>query len=305
MVNGIVSLCVILLLNAASLASKVLPVMVVDFGSENLKVAVLSRGAHHHFELALNEQAARKSDSIVAFADGKRYFNIMAKNAETRLAANAVKSVALLLNRSADDALLREPVFRFNSLTTDRRGVVAGVRIDGAEEFAVEVLAAMMLDFLAQIAHAHAGVAMKHAVIIASDERQRTALRLACSIANLKPLALVRDTHAVALAYAVEHGSTLDADVERVVLLVDIGATLTRVTLARATRSSLHVLAARHDEALAGGRYVDAALVELACATLTCARSATARVRLLRDAQRVKHVLSVNKDATLRVPLDG
>lgn len=68
--------CVLFLFGLANAAP-----MVVDFGSEFIKVATLTREAHHFGELVLNEQSARKSDSIVAFADAKRFYNIMARNA--------------------------------------------------------------------------------------------------------------------------------------------------------------------------------------------------------------------------------
>lgn len=53
--------------------------MVLDVGSEFIKSSLLVYDTNF-FELVLNEQSARKSDSIVAFSnDNKRLYSILAK----------------------------------------------------------------------------------------------------------------------------------------------------------------------------------------------------------------------------------
>lgn len=60
-------------------SNKRLPVIVVDFGSEFIKTSLLVYDTSF-FELVLNEQSSRKSDSIIAFSnDNKRLYSILAK----------------------------------------------------------------------------------------------------------------------------------------------------------------------------------------------------------------------------------
>lgn len=106
-------------------------------------------------------------------------------------------------------------------------------------------------------------------------------MRTAASIANLRLLGLVRDSHALAVNYALEHcGALADDAPPHVVALVDIGASSARLVVARFTRHQTQLLATRASRAVSG-RAVDHVVASLACAALACSTSAIGVTRLL------------------------
>jgi hypothetical protein len=130
-------------------------------------------------------------------------------------------------------------------------------------------------------------------------------MRQAISIAGLELLAIVKDSHAVSVAYAVQHNSKIEDDVVRNVALVDIGASSARVTISAMSRNTMRVLTTKSDRSVSG-RAVDALLADFACSSIkrsSCSTTAIGIVRLLRAAERAKIVLSVNKDVVMRVPV--
>jgi hypoxia up-regulated 1 len=282
-----------------------LGLLTVDFGSEFMKMSLAQEKALS-FELVLNEQSARKSDAVVAFdKQNIRQFSTLAKAVEVRHPEDAVRSVSLMLGESLATLETHFPYNRFVANDT-RRAVEIVVRNE--MRFTVEEVAAMLLEFAVSTAQLHAAtrppLKIAQLVIVVPsffNEANMRALSDAARIANLDLLGMVPDSHAVAVAYALEHSKSLEDGVTRTVAFVDIGASSARVTLAAVTSDSVRVLTSRSERRVSG-RAVDALLADLACASVPCAKSTVARVRLLRAAERAKIVLSVNKFAVMRVP---
>lgn len=80
-------------------------VMSVDFGSEWMKVGVVSPGVP--MEIALNKESKRKTPATVAFRDGERTFGEDAQTIGIRFPKNSYSFLLDLLGKSFDNPIVQ------------------------------------------------------------------------------------------------------------------------------------------------------------------------------------------------------
>jgi hypothetical protein len=283
-------------------ASAVLPVLIVDLGAESVKLAVLAARQQQFHDVVLTSDGARRLDNVVAFRHNgtQRLFAGAARSAALRSVATTYASVHLMLGTASRDALLGDVSLLLDA--DDLSADAKRVRVSRAADVSVETLTAMLLEYCAHVAAKHAGVKMRHALVVVPADfsaAQRQQLRAALLIAELNPLGFILNTQAVALAFAINQGVALPPDETRTVALVDIGASLASVAIAQVTKSTMRILSTVSDRSISG-RAFDRRLAQL---VVQKAAGAAIRVTplLLDSVARAKRVLSVNREATIKV----
>ncbi|KAJ2453658.1 lumenal Hsp70 protein [Coemansia sp. RSA 2336] len=284
-------------------------VLGIDLGTEWFTVALAKPG--RPLDLVLNRDAKRQTASVVVVNGLERTFGADAVALAARMPETTFTGVRNLLGVDYDSEVAAEYRQQFpNQMVRGAAGAVA-FEAGNTTLTAVE-LAAMQLQHARQLAKESEGVDVKDVVLAVPaffDRRQRQALLDASELAGLRTVALVSDGAASALNYAM--GRTFDRPERHV--LYDMGAGKTVATVAAfGTRKGskalgVNALAYAADSTL-GGQQVDFAVRDLLVEKLgdsaqqeAVRSSARAMTRLLREAKRVKTVLTVNVEATAAV----
>jgi molecular chaperone DnaK (HSP70) len=274
----------------------VLPVLVADLGAESLKLALLVHSTRQFFDVVLNEQGARRIDSTIVFRNHQRLFGSAAKAAGLRSRSMTYASPLVTLLR-ADNATALDA----HDVLDDNGVLRLRTESDPPTFVAAETLLAMQLQYCADVASKHGRVLVRHVLFVVPadvNDAQRLALQDVATIAGLNALGFIASTQAASLAFALDHGLTLDDYETRTVAVVDIGASQASISVARVGKQTLKVLATVADRSFSG-RVFDQRLAAIV------ARKASGGARitpaLLDAAARAKRVLSVNRDATVKV----
>lgn len=293
-----------LLLSVSLVDCNVLPVLIADLGAESLKLALLVHSTRQFFDVVVNDQGARRIDSTIAFRHHQRLFGSAAKSASLRSRLTTFSSPVLSVLAADRDALLNDTSLFIDAadIVTDNESGVLRLRtdVDPPAFVAAETLLAMQLQFCADVAAKHGRVPVRHVVFIVPayvSDAQRLALQDVAAIAGLNPLGFIASTQAASLAFALDHGLVLGDYESRTVAVVDIGASHASVSVARVGKQSLKLLATVADRSVSG-RAFDRQL-----AALVSRKAGGARVTpaLLDAVARAKRVLSVNREATVKV----
>ena len=292
-------------------------VMSVDFGSEFIKVALVKPGVP--MEIALNEESGRKTPSVVSFRDGERSFGNTALNTAVRFPQFAYRFLLNLLGQKFDSLAASQYRSRFphHQLLEDKvRGTLCFQHSD-TDVYCVEELVAMLLNDSRQIAERFAEQPIQGSVITVPayfGQAERRAMLYAAKLIGLNVLQLLNSNVGVALNYGVFRREMVD-DTERTVMFFDMGASSTVVTIAsyqalKVTDSQgtevvphLTVRSVAFDRSL-GGLEMDMRLRDLLANTFDSQKKTPVSVRtspramakLLKEANRVKKVLSANSE---------
>ncbi|KAF6779974.1 hypothetical protein AHF37_00586 [Paragonimus kellicotti] len=193
----------------------------IDLGTTYSCVGVFQRGK---VEIIANDQGNRTTPSYVAFTDTERLIGDAAKNQVAMNPSNTVFDVKRLIGRRFDDP----------SVTADRKHWSFEVVRDGdkpkvrdefkgeKKTFSAEEISAMILTKLKDVAEGYLGKKVSSAVITVPayfNDSQRQATKDAGTIAGLNVLRIINEPTAAAIAYGLDK----KADVERNVLIFDLG----------------------------------------------------------------------------------
>ncbi|KAJ1721776.1 lumenal Hsp70 protein [Coemansia erecta] len=296
-------------------------VLGIDFGTEWFTIALANPG--RPLDLVLNRDANRQTASVVTVNGLERTFGSNAVAIAPRYAASTFMAVRNLLGVQYDSEVAAEYRQQFpnNMIQDSETGTVAFQYGTAANEtLTVQEIVAMQLRHAQQLVKESEGLLVKDVVLTVPsffDRTQRQAMLDAATLAGFRTISLVNDGSAVALNYAMSRKFT-KAETH---LFYDMGAGKTVATVASiSSRSSgkhsktskatvINVHAFASDKTL-GGQEVDFAmrdlLIEKFATTSSLAAndvrsSGRAMNRLLKEAKRVKTILSVNTDAVASV----
>uniref|UniRef100_A0A3P9J7H2 Hypoxia up-regulated protein 1 n=1 Tax=Oryzias latipes TaxID=8090 RepID=A0A3P9J7H2_ORYLA len=294
-------------------------VMSVDLGSEWIKVAIVKPGVP--MEIVLNKESRRKTPTAVCLKENERLFGDSAlgmsvKNPKTvyrHLQSLLGKkhsnlNVALYQKRFPEHQLLEDPV----------RGTVL-FESSEAKWFTPEELLGMVLNYSRGLAQDFAEQQIKDAVITVPaffNQAERRAVLHAAEMAGLKVLQLINDNTAVALNYGVFRRKDLDSTVKNVIFY-DMGASSTTATVVTyqmvktkefGTQPQLQIRGVGFDRGL-GGFEMDLRLRDHLAKLFNEQKKSKKDVRenhramakLLKEAQRLKTVLSANMEFMAQV----
>lgn len=303
--------------------------MGVDLGLGYIKVAVARPGKG--LELVTNEQSKRKTPAAVGFTvEGERLFGDAAVAYSAKAPARTILDGRSLIGRCALDENSSNPegspFCKRDSLT-----------LDGVGEFTGEEVVAMLLAMARRQASAALGGAQIKDVAVTVpawyDERQRQAVADAARVTGLNCLGVVNANTAAAIKYALDGKAKpseeilsaekakdkkkrMPKSVTQRVMFFDMGAGSTSASIAEVTSdtktgiaSSVKMLAHAWERGV-GGRLFDTVVVDRLADAFDKQRGPGATpsrdiprvmMRLRKEAQRVREVLSANTDTMVSV----
>ncbi|TPX67929.1 hypothetical protein SpCBS45565_g03451 [Spizellomyces sp. 'palustris'] len=298
---------------AASLQPASASVIGIDYGTDWFKVSIVKPGIP--LDIVLNAESKRKTPAIVLVRDGDRRYGSDAVSLATRFPQDTYGSLKNLLGKLYDDPIAEEYRKTFtNSMIKDaKRGTVA-FQYDDKTVYTVEELVAMQLAQAKHQAEIAGGEAVTGAVITVPPywgHFERRALLDAAELAGLRVLMLMNDETAVALNYA--SGRSFPHPQYHIFYDMGAGGTVAALVKFQSVEpkkgvrnvTELQVKATGYDPSL-GGHSVDVKLQQHLAEQFAkkagdklkgdVFQDSRAMAKLLKEANRVKQVLSANQE---------
>uniref|UniRef100_A0A8C4DP65 Hypoxia up-regulated protein 1 n=1 Tax=Dicentrarchus labrax TaxID=13489 RepID=A0A8C4DP65_DICLA len=293
-------------------------VMSVDLGSEWMKVAIVKPGVP--MEIVLNKESRRKTPTAVCLKENERLFGDSAlgsvKNPKT-----VYRHLQSLLGKKHNNPQVALYQKRFPEHQLQEDPVRGTVYFKNSEEiqYTPEELLGMVLNYSCGLAQDFAEQPIKDAVITVPaffNQAERRAVLQAAQMAGLKVLQLINDNTAVALNYGVFRRKDIDNTAKNV-MFYDMGSGSTTATIVSyqtvktkeaGSQPQLQIRGVGFDRGL-GGFEMDMRLRDHLAKLFNAQQKSKTDVRenhramakLLKEAQRLKTVLSANVDFMAQV----
>ncbi|CAG4951102.1 unnamed protein product [Parnassius apollo] len=307
-------LCVVLLSLLPSQNADAAAVISIDFGSEWMKIGIVSPGVP--MEIVLNEESKRKTRTVVAFRDGVRTFGEDAVTVGVRFPKNTYKYLLELLGKSYDHPLVKayRERYPYYDIEASDRGTPVFIH-DENTKFTPEELVAQLLAKAKEFAEISHGQPITECVITVPgyfNQAERRALKDAAALAGLNVLQLINDYTAIGINYGIFRRKEIN-DTPWYTLFFDMGAVSTKAALVEyktvkikekgyvETVPQLQVIGVGFDRTL-GGFEMTLRLREHLIKAWEAngggnvRASSRAMEKLLREAERLKIVLSANTE---------
>ncbi|KAI9492706.1 heat shock protein 70 family [Zychaea mexicana] len=288
--------------------------MSIDYGAEWFKVGLIKPGIP--LDIALNKDSKRKTQTVVTLRDEERLYGSDAVALSSRFPHLTYSNLKSIIAKPFDDRHCVEYRNRFATKMTphpERNAIL--FKHDEDTELSVEELIAYQFQNAREQAKNTAGEDVKDVVITVAPfatQYERQAILDAAELAGLNVLSLIHDETAVALNYAISREFTSTPEYH---IFYDMGAGSTVASLVSfsvadqkegksTTRKvpQLEVKAVGFDRTL-GGHEFDVRLQNKLAEkfnemhpTLDIRQSRNAMTRLLKEANRVKQILSANTE---------
>ncbi|CAO3677928.1 unnamed protein product [Umbelopsis vinacea] len=295
--------------------------MSIDYGTEWFKVGLIKPGIP--LDIALNKDSKRKTQAVVNIRGEERIYGSDAVNMAGRFPQATYFNLKSLAGRLYDDPHCAEYRSRFvNNMIKDPIRGTPLFQHDHNTTFSVEELIAFQFQNAKEQASANANEAVKDVVITVTPfatQFERQAILDAAELAGLNVLALMHDETAVALNYAVNRKFTSTPEYH---IFYDMGAGSTVASLVsfsnvevtegkrNKTYPQIEVKAVGYDRTL-GGHEFDVRLQKFLAEGFmqqkkgsvesSIFQSERAMTRLLKEANRVKQILSANTETMASV----
>ncbi|XP_069597358.1 hypoxia up-regulated protein 1 isoform X1 [Ranitomeya imitator] len=289
-------------------------VMSVDLGSEWMKIAIVKPGVP--MEIVLNKESRRKTPCAVALKDNERLFGDSAVGLAAKNPKVTFRYFQDLIGKRAENPQVENFRSRFPEYNVIRDGERGTVLFKLSEElmYSPEELLAMTLNYSRTLAEEFAEQPIKDVVITVPaffNQAERRAVLQAAKLAGLKVLQLINDNTAVALNYGVFRRKDINATAQSI-MFYDMGSRSTACTIVTyqttKTKESgiqpqLQVRGVGFDRSL-GGFEIDVRLRDHLAKIFNEQKKSRKDVRenpramakLLKEANRVKTILSANND---------
>uniref|UniRef100_A0A6Q2XY57 Hypoxia up-regulated protein 1 n=1 Tax=Esox lucius TaxID=8010 RepID=A0A6Q2XY57_ESOLU len=304
-------LCVLMLSTVA--------VMSVDLGSEWMKVAIVKPGVP--MEIALNKESRRKTPVAVCLKENERLFGDNALGMSVKNPKFVYRHLQSLLGKKHDNpqVAIYQKRFPEHKLVKDEiRGTVL-FRNSEEMEYSPEELLGMVLNYSRALAQDFAEQPIKDAVITVPaffNQAERRAVLQAAQMAGVKVLQLINDNTAVALNYGVFRRKDINSTAQNI-MFYDMGSGSTTATIVTyqtvktkesGTQPQLQIRGVGFDRSL-GGFEMELRLRDHLAKLFNEQKKTPKDVRenhramakLLKEAQRLKTVLSANADFMAQV----
>jgi len=298
-------------------------VMSIDLGSEWIKIGIVKPGVP--MEIALNVESKRKTPLVVSMKGDERLFSAPALATSVKQPAKAFIYLTHLLGKKFESGaveLFKKRFPFYNLIKDEKRGTVLFEGEDNVN-YSVEELVAMNLNNSKHIAEKFAEHKMKDVVITVPahfKQVERRALIIAAKMVGLNVLQLINDNAAVALNYGIFRSSSFNTTVKHI-MFYDMGASHTTATIVgystvkvkdrgySETVPQLVVKGVGFDITL-GGLEMDMRMRDHLVKGFKEANSKLkkditqnprAMAKMLKEAKRVRQVLSANTDAKSQI----
>ncbi|KAK7255342.1 hypothetical protein RIF29_28750 [Crotalaria pallida] len=279
-----------------------------DFGNESCIVAVARQRG---IDVVLNDESKRETPAIVCFGDKQRFIGTAGAASTMMNPKNSISQIKRLIGRQfSDPELLRDLKSLPFQVTEGPDGypLIHARYLGEAKTFTPTQVFGMMLSNLKEIAEKNLNAAVVDCCIgipVYFTDLQRRAVLDAATIAGLRPLHLIHETTATALAYGIYKTDLHETD-QLNVAFVDIGHASMQVCIAGFKKGQLKILAHSYDRSL-GGRDFDEVLFYHFAAKfkeeykIDVYQNARACLRLRAACEKLKKVLSANPEAPLNI----
>uniref|UniRef100_A0A6Q2X841 Hypoxia up-regulated protein 1 n=1 Tax=Esox lucius TaxID=8010 RepID=A0A6Q2X841_ESOLU len=294
-------------------------VMSVDLGSEWMKVAIVKPGVP--MEIALNKESRRKTPVAVCLKENERLFGDNALGMSVKNPKFVYRHLQSLLGKKHDNpqVAIYQKRFPEHKLVKDEiRGTVL-FRNSEEMEYSPEELLGMVLNYSRALAQDFAEQPIKDAVITVPaffNQAERRAVLQAAQMAGVKVLQLINDNTAVALNYGVFRRKDINSTAQNI-MFYDMGSGSTTATIVTyqtvktkesGTQPQLQIRGVGFDRSL-GGFEMELRLRDHLAKLFNEQKKTPKDVRenhramakLLKEAQRLKTVLSANADFMAQV----
>ncbi|KAI9363372.1 Hsp70 protein-domain-containing protein [Zopfochytrium polystomum] len=310
-----VALTLILALSSLAVSLCRASVIGVDIGADWLKVSIVKPGVP--LDIVLNRESKRKTSSMITIRDGVRFFGSDSVSLSSRFPELTFPNIKKLIGQPFDSPAASQyrALFANNMIEVPDRGTCAFRLGYTDSEFSLEELLAMQLAHAKQQAEIFGNEDVSGAVITVPaffTQVERQAILDAAEIANLRVLNLMNQGTAVALNYAMNNVMTRTIKTPEYHIFYDMGATSTSATLVKFHTAKVkdsvkktktidvpeaEVLAVGFDATL-GGQALDFGLRDLLAEERPKSiwDSPRAMMRLWKEANRVKQILSANQE---------
>uniref|UniRef100_A0A2K5N995 Hypoxia up-regulated protein 1 n=1 Tax=Cercocebus atys TaxID=9531 RepID=A0A2K5N995_CERAT len=296
--------------------SDTLAVMSVDLGSESMKVAIVKPGVP--MEIVLNKESRRKTPVIVTLKENERFFGDSAASMAIKNPKATLRYFQHLLGKQADNphVALYQARFPEHELTFDPQRQTVHFQISPQLQFSPEEVLGMVLNYSRSLAEDFAEQPIKDAVItvpVFFNQAERRAVLQAARMAGLKVLQLINDNTAAALSYGVFRRKDINTTAQNI-MFYDMGSGSTVCTIVTyqmvktkeaGMQPQLQIRGVGFDRTL-GGLEMELRLREHLAGLFNEQRKGQrakdvrenprAMAKLLREANRLKTVLSANAD---------
>ncbi|KAF3706804.1 Hypoxia up-regulated protein 1 Precursor [Channa argus] len=294
-------------------------VMSIDLGSEWMKIAIVKPGVP--MEIVLNKESRRKTPVVVCLKENERLFGDNALGMSVKNPKTVYRRLQRLLGKKHNNPQVALYQKQFPEHQMQEDPVRATVYFKSSEEmqYTPEELLGMMLNYSRGLAQDFAEQPIKDAVITVPaffNQAERRAVLQAAQIAGLKVLQLINDNTAVALNYGVFRRKDIDSTAKNV-MFYDMGSGSTTATIVTyqtiktkesGTQPQLQIRGVGFDRGL-GGFEMDLRLRDHLAKLFNGQKKSKNDVRenyramakLLKEAQRLKTVLSANADFMAQV----
>jgi heat shock protein 5 len=284
--------------------SKVGTVIGIDLGTTYSCVGIWKKG---RVEIIANDQGNRITPSYVAFTDSDRLIGDAAKNQAALNPENTIFDVKRLIGRSWSDKEVQsdKKLLPYKLVPKNGKPFIQ-VQVKGEEKvMAPEEVSAMVLTKMKEIAESYLGKKVKHAVITVPayfNDAQRQATKDAGTIAGLEVLRIINEPTAAAIAY----GLGDDTELEKNVLVYDLGGGTFDVSLLTIDGGVFEVIATSGDTHLGGEdfdqRVMQHLLKQFKKKTgLDASADKRSVQKLRREVERAKRTLSTSAQVTVDI----
>lgn len=294
-----------------------LAVMSVDLGTEWMKIGIVSPGVP--MEIALNKESKRKTPAVISFRDNVRLFGEDAQTVGLRFPKQAFGYLLDLLGKDINHPLVKlyQERFPYYDIVEDSERNTIQFKIDDETSFTPEELIAQFFVKAKEFAENGAQQPIKECVLTVPgffNQVERKALIQAAELADLKVLQLINDYTAVALNYGIFRTKIFN-ETSQYIIFYDMGASSTTATLVSyqtvkvkergyvETHPQLQVLGVGFDRTLGGLEiqirlrdYLGKKFNEMKKTKNDVFQNPRAMAKLLKEAGRVKNVLSANAE---------
>ncbi|KAM6983533.1 hypoxia up-regulated protein 1 [Tautogolabrus adspersus] len=294
-------------------------VMSVDLGSEWMKMAIVKPGVP--MEIVLNKESRRKTPIAVCLKENERLFGDSALAVSVKNPKTVYRHLQSLLGKKHDNVQVALYQKRFTEHELQEDPVRGTVFFKNSEEiqYTPEELIGMVLNYSCALAQDFAEQPIKDAVITVPaffNQAERRAVLQAAQMAGLKVLQLINDNTAVALNYGVFRRKDIDNTAKNV-MFYDMGSGSTTATIVSyqtvktkesGTQPQLQIRGVGFDRGL-GGFEMDLRLRDHLAKLFNeqkkskkdVSENHRAMAKLLKEAQRLKTVLSANMEFMAQV----
>ncbi|XP_032328359.1 hypoxia up-regulated protein 1 isoform X2 [Camelus ferus] len=296
--------------------SDTLAVMSVDLGSESMKVAIVKPGVP--MEIVLNKESRRKTPVTVTLKENERFFGDSAASMAIKNPKATLRYFQHLLGKQENNphVALYRARFPEHELGFDPQRQTVYFQISPQLQFSPEEVLSMLLNYSRSLAEDFAEQPIKDAVITVPaffNQAERRAVLQAARMAGLKVLQLINDNTATALSYGVFRRKDINTTAQNI-MFYDMGSGSTVCTIVTyqtvktkdaGLQPQLQIRGVGFDRTL-GGLEMELRLREHLAGlfneqrkgqgTKDVRENPRAMAKLLREANRLKTVLSANAD---------